>query len=161
MDYSNVFGNGNGKDKPLEGIDAFDDAAPAPDFAPVPPGTYQARVLKGEYTTTKAGAEAYRLRFEISEGPNAGRTLIRTWTFGPKAVQYAKKELAPFGLTTKAKLLSPFPEIGKEYVVRLVVAIQTFDGIDRNDIKKIDLLRVVESPAAAFKLSEEGEGGNK
>ena len=149
MDFTNAFEGSNGNGKPPGGIGGFDAAEPAPDFSPVPPGIYSARVLRGEYCSTKAGAEAYRIRFEITEGEQAKQTVIRTWTFGPKALSYTKRDLAPFGLTTSAKLLSPFPEAGREYLVRLVVALQKGnDGIERNDIKRIDLLRVVESPAA-------------
>lgn len=160
MDFSNAIPSINGK--PTGGIDAFDAAEAAPEFTPIPPGIYSARVLRGEYTTTKAGADAYRIRFEITEGEHAGKTVIRTWTFGPKAVTYTKRDLAPFGLGTSAKLLSPFPEAGREYFVRLVVALQRGDdGIERNDIKRIDLLRVSESPAAPFMLPGQGEGGPK
>ena len=117
-------------------------------------------MVQGEYCSTRAGAEAYRIRFEVTDGPQVGKSVIRTWTFGPKAMPYTKRDLTPFGLTTSAKLLSPFPEAGREYVVRLVVALQRGeDGIERNDVKKIDVLRVVESPAAAFMLPEESEGG--
>ena len=85
---------------------------------------------------------------------------MRTWTFGAKAVPYTKRDLSPFGLTTKVQLLSPFPEAGREYLVRLVVAIQKGDdGTEYNDIKRIDVLRVVESPAARFLLPEQREGG--
>lgn len=160
MDYSNVIPSANGK--PAGGIDAFDAAEAAPEFAPLPPGIYPARVVRGEYCSTKAGADAYRLRFEVTDGPQAGKTVIRTWTFGPKALPYSKRDLAPFGLTTTAKLLTPFPEPGRDYLVRLVVALQRGDdGIERNDIKKIDLLSVDESPVAAFMLPPPGEGGAK
>lgn len=85
---------------------------------------------------------------------------MRTWTFGAKALPYTKRDLSPFGLSTSAQLLSPFPPAGKEYLVRLVVALQRGDdGIERNDVKKIDVLRVVDSPVAAFMLGEQGEGG--
>lgn len=159
MDFSKAIPSGNGR--PPGGIDGFDGAEAAPEFTPLPPGIYSARILRGEFTTTKAGADAYRLRFQVTEGPDEGQTVIRTWTFGPKALPYTKRDLAPFGLTTSAQLLSPFPEPGREYLVRLVVALQRGDdGIERNDVKKIDLLRVVESPAAAFLLPEQGEGGH-
>ena len=99
------------------------------------------------------------MRCEITEGEQTGKTVIRTWTFGAKALPYTKRDLAPFGLTTTEKLLSPFPEAGRDYFVRLVVALQRGDdGLERNDVKRIDVLRVVESPAAAFMLPEQGEG---
>ena len=162
MDYTTAFsnGNGNGAGKPPGGIGGFDDAEPAPEFSPLPPGVYQARVQRGEFNPTKAGADAYRIRFEITEGMHTGKTVIRTWTFGPKALGYTKRDLAPFGLASSAQLLSPFPEAGREYRVRLVVALQRGeDGTDRNDIKKIDDLRVIDPPADRFKLGDESEGG--
>jgi hypothetical protein len=46
--------------------------------------------------------------------------------------------------------------------VRLVVALQRGDdGIERNDLKRIELVRVQESPAAAFLLPDPSEGGPK
>jgi hypothetical protein len=160
MDFTNAIPSANGT--PAGGIDAFDAAEAAPEFTPVPPGVYTARVVRGEFCSTKAGADAYRIRFAVTEGPEVGRTVVRTWTFGPKALPYSKRDLAPFGLTTSAKLLTPFPEPCREYFVRLVVALQRgADGIERNDVKRIDLLRVDESPAAAFMLPDPGEGGPK
>ena len=161
MDFTNAIPSANGK--PTGGIDAFDAVAPAPEFAPLPPGIYTARIVRGEYTTTKAGADAYRIRFEVTEGPHAGRTIIRTWTFSERALPYTKRDLAAFGLTTSAKLLSPFPEPGREYIVRIVIVLQRDDtGIERNDVKKIEIVRVDESPAAAFLLPpRQGEGGPK
>jgi hypothetical protein len=160
MDYTNAIPGANGK--PVAGIDAFDDAEPAPEFTPVPPGIYSARVMRGEFTTTKAGADAYRLRFEITEGEQKGKSVIRTWTFGAKALPYTKRDLAVFELTTSAKLLSPFPEAGQDYLVRLVVALQRGDdGIQRNDIKRIELLRIIDSPVSPFILPVTAEGGPK
>lgn len=160
MDFTSALAAATGK--PVGGIGAFDTAAAAPEFSPLPPGVYSARVLRGECCSTKAGADAYRLRFEITDGEHAGKTVIRTWTFGPKAMPYTKRDLTPFGLTTTAKLLSPFPEPGREYLVRLVVALQRGDdGVERNDVKRIDFVRVDESPAAAFMLPQQGEGGPK
>jgi hypothetical protein len=157
MDFNRALELANGK--PSGGISAFDETEAAPEFEPLPPGLYSARVLRGEYCSTKAGAEAYRLRFEITEGEQKGKTVIRTWTFGAKALPYTKRDLSPFGLTTSAALLSPFPPAGREYLVRLVVALQRGDdGIERNDVKRIDLVRVEESPAAAFMLAGQGEG---
>ncbi len=155
MDFTNALPGNNGK--PLGGIDAFDAAEAAPEFSPLPHGIYSARVLRGEYCSTKAGSEAYRLRFEVTEGEQKGKSAIRIWTFSPKAMPYTKRDLAAFGLNSTAKLLAPFPESGREYLVKLVVALQKGDdGIERNDIKRIELVRVEESPAAGFLLPNEG-----
>ena len=156
MDYSNATSNG----KPTGGIAGFDSAEAAPEFTPLPPGIYNARILKGEYCSTKAGVDAYRMRFEVTDGEQIGRTVMRLWTMTEKAMGYTKRDLAPFGLTTTEKLLSPFPSGGREYLVRLVVALQRGnDGIERTDIKRIELLRVVDSPAAGFLLDGTSEGG--
>ena len=161
MDFSNAIpsttGKGNGG-----GIDGFDSAEAAPEFTPLPGGIYSARILRGECCTTRAGGDAYRIRFEVTEGEQKGKTTIRTWTFSPKALAYTKRDLAHFGLTTTAMLLSSFPDAGRDYHVRLTVALQRGDdGTERNDIKRIDLVRVDESPAAEFMLPGQSEGGPK
>jgi hypothetical protein len=161
MDFTSSIQSGNGGNG--GGISAFDAVQAAPELSPLPPGIYTARVQRGEYTLTRTGAEAYRLKFEIVEGEHTGKTVIRTWTFGPRALPYTKRDLSLFGLATATQLLSPFPEPGREYLVRLVVALQRGgDGLERNDVKRIDLVRVVESPVAAFILPpREGEGGQQ
>lgn len=142
-----------------EGIAGFDHVEAAPEFTPLPAGMYITRIVKGEYTTTKNGADAYRLRFEVLEGAQTGRTIVRTWTFTAKALPYTKRDLALFGLTTTQQLLEPFPQAGREYRVRLIVALQRGDdGIERNDVKRFDILEVKDSPAAAFMLPP-SEGG--
>jgi hypothetical protein len=120
-------------------------------------------VKSGEFTTTKAGADAFRMRFEVVGGEHDGRTVVRTWTFSEKAIGYSKRDLAAFGLATSAQLLSPFPEAGREYRVRLVVAMQTGDdGVTRNDIKRIDVLEARDTADAEFLLPPtRGEGGPK
>lgn len=94
-------------------------------------GIYKARVQRVEYTTMRAGAVGYRMRFEITEGPHGGKTVLRSWAFGLKAIGYTKRDLTPFGLTSSAKLLCLIPEPGREYLMRLVVALQRGDdGIE-------------------------------
>jgi hypothetical protein len=61
------------------------------------------------------------MRFKVTEGEHVGKTILRTWTFGPRALSYTTRDLEPFGLTTQAKLLSPFPEPGCDYRVRLTI----------------------------------------
>jgi len=162
MDYMTALAGTNNQ-QPEGGISAFDAAEAAPEFTPLPPGVYKARILHGEYTTTKAGADAYRIRFEVAEGPHKGQTVIRTWTFGTRALPYTKRDLAKLGLTTSKQLLSPFPEPGRDYIVCLVVAMRRDDnGTEWNDVKRVDLIRVETAPAAAFILPPKPpEGASK
>jgi hypothetical protein len=144
----------------LAGLAGFDTATAADDYDPIPPGVYSARVVKGEYVTTRKGEDAYRVRFEVLSGEQTGRTVIRTWTFGPKALPYAKRDLAVFGLTTSAHLLSTYPHPGREVRVRLVVALQTGDdGLARNDVKRIEITSDTATPDAAYLLPANNEGG--
>lgn len=149
-DFNSTFdSSNNGNGKPLEGLAAFDSVAPAAEYQPLPPGIYSARVQIGEYTTTKAGAEAYRMKFEITEGDHAGKTVSRMWTFGVKALPHTRRELLRFGLDNSASLLFPFPPPGTEYLVQLVVAIQSGDnGNQWNDIKRITDIRARTHPTA-------------
>jgi hypothetical protein len=158
MNYNDAFSS-NGTP---QGLSAFDSTTPAPEYTTLPAGVYAARVLRGEVTRTKAGSDGYRMTYEITDGPHAGRTLIKTWAFTAKALPYTKRDLAAFGLTTSNQLLSPFPEAGREYQVRLIVALQRGDdGTEYNDIKRVELLRVVESPVAQFIVSPPSEGGTR
>ncbi len=160
MNYSNAIPDNAGK--PPGGLAGFDAVDAAPEYTPLPPGIYTARIVRGECCTTKAGDDAYRMRFEVVEGEQHAKTIIRTWTFGTNALPYTKRDLAPFDLTSSAELLSPFPAAGREYLVRLEVVLQRGnDGTEWNDIKRIEILKVTESPAAAFMLKPPSEGGTK
>src|SRR5262245_61573882 len=110
MDFTTAFdsarngGNGIGR-QPPSGLDAFDSAEPAPVYQPLPGGIYPARIVSVMVTQTRKGADAYRVVFEVTEGDQRGRRLSRTWVFSDKAVGYAKRDLALFGLTTSKQLL--------------------------------------------------------
>ena len=160
MSFSNVFSNGsNSNNKPPSGggLDGFDDAQPAPEFQPIPPGIYKARVSSAGVTQTKAGVDAYSMRFTILEGEQVNRVVSRMWVFTTKAMPYVKRDLAVFGLTSRQLLLSPYPPTGKEVIVRLTVALQRGDdGIERNDIKRVELLEVRDIPGAQYLIDSEG-----
>lgn len=165
MDFTQALAGANGNGRHGGGgIDAFDSIDAAPEFAPVPPGVYKARVARGELRKTKADDDCYRVRFEIVEGPHKGQSVFRTWTFNkPNSIAYAKRDLALFGLTTSDHLRAPFPPTDKDVSCRLVVALQRGDdGIEHNDVKRIDQVRIVDSPAARFMLPPgQSEGGSR
>jgi hypothetical protein len=125
------------------GLDAFDSTPPAPEMEPLPAGTYTAVIAHGELVQTRSGNDGYRIRFRIAEGPHAGRLVFRTWSFSERAIAYARRDLGQFGLTTSAQLLAPFPEVGREYRVKLWVALQRGDdNREFNDVKRVQLITV-------------------
>jgi hypothetical protein len=88
--------------------------------------------------------------------------VAKTFAFTPKSLPYSKRDLSLFGLTTSQQLLAPFPECGKEYIVRLTVALQRLDdGRELNDIKRCEVLRVVDSPVSQFIVTPTSEGGTR
>ena len=139
MSLSQIFNSNNNTGG--GGLDRFDETAPAPGMEPLPAGTYTAVVVQGELIQTRSGNDGYRVKFRIVEGPYAGRFAFRTWSFSERALPYARRDLSQFGLTTSAQLLAPFPEVGREYRVKLWVALlRTDDGVERSDIKRVTLL---------------------
>mgnify|MGYP000598559207 CR=1 FL=1 len=157
MNFNMAFQDGQGN------LAGFDAAIPAPEYEPLPPGVYTAKVLRGELVKTRAGADAYRITLEVLDAPFAGRRVARTWTFSPAALPYTKRDLGILGLQRSEQLRAPFPPLGSEHVVRLTIALRRGDdGRDWNDIKRIELLAVTESPVVGFLLpTEEAKGAEQ
>lgn len=163
MNFTNAFDNtGPGNGKPSSGLDAFDATDAAPERKLIPAGMYPARIVSGSFTQTTKGKDGYRIVFEVTEGEQRGNRVSRTWVFTEKAVAYAKRDLAAFGLTDSRKLLEPFPPAGREVYVRLAVAVQRGDdGSEFNDVKKIDVVRTEDSPAKDFLIDPSAAGNGK
>ena len=142
---------------------AFDRVEAAGEYQPLPAGVYQVRVVSGSFQQTKKNDDAYRIAFEVVEGPQTGRRVSRTWVFTAKALAYAKRDLAIFGFTISQQLLEPFPAMGRKVFCRLFVAVQRGDnGSEFNDVKKIDAVRFVDSAAKDFLIDpEQSEGGSQ
>lgn len=70
----------------------------APDFTPVPKGSYQARLY--EFSGPNPGAEYpyIAVKFEIAEEPYEGRKVFKNYSFSPKALPYMKRHLAALGV---------------------------------------------------------------
>ena len=162
MSFSSAFDAAPNEPNRKSGLGSFDAVEAAAAFKPLPAGIYTARIVSGSLCQTKKGDDAYRMTFEVSEGELRARRVSRTWTFSEKAIGYAKRDLAAFGLTTSQKLLEVFPPIGREVYVKLTVAMQRGDDgkSEFNDVKRIDILRIDETPAAPFLIDpDKSEGG--
>ena len=145
MSFASSFGPTPGKPKDFDGLEAFDKTEAAGDYVPVPGGNYLVRVVSGVLGQTLKGDDCYKIVFELVDGENRGRRLTRMWTITPRSVQYVKKDLTAFGLTSKKDLLAPFPPAGVEIHLQVRVVITRMDsGTEFNDIKKVwDVVRTV------------------
>jgi hypothetical protein len=148
---------------PSDALAAFDNATGA---TFVPAGIYLCRLEAGELTTTRAGKQAYRLRFVVVEPTeHAGFPLWRYYTFADKAsANRAKAALAPLRISTSADLQRiPFPEAGRVIICRVVVGIQK-DDPTRNDVVRFTVVsddRDDGTAASRFALPPKaGEGGS-
>jgi hypothetical protein len=117
----------------------FDDASGE---TSIPAGTYTATIFRGELVTTKKGKTAYRLTFDISDGPHAGFRVWRYYMFDSKpAANRSKFALAPLKLQTSADLRELFPGAGRVVTVRLLVGVQTMtDGTKSNDVERFEVV---------------------
>lgn len=152
MDLKRIFDQlGTSDPNNFDGLAAFDQVQAAEAWTPLPAGKYKARVVSGSVTQTKKGDTAYRVVFEITEGEQRSKRLSRLWTFTEKSLKFVKRDLGKLNLTSMQKLLEPFPPVGKEYIVGLIVALQRMDdGTETNDIKQFVVLEIKDTPGSDF-----------
>jgi hypothetical protein len=82
----------------------------AGDFAPLPPGEYEATIISGELFNAKSGTPGYKLTFEISYGDFKGRKLWHDVWLTPAALPMTKRDLAKIGVTALDQLERPLPQ---------------------------------------------------
>jgi hypothetical protein len=141
-------------------LDQFDSAAAADELGPLPKGSYVCLAVRGQLTAAGTGTPGYGVEFKVIEGEYAGRRLWRTWYLTPAAMTYTKRDLAKFGLDSKDKLTAPFP--ADRLVLKVTVSVRKGDdGSERNEVTKVELLRVQEPEADPFAPAEGAEGGGE
>ena len=76
----------------------FSNVGDIADFAPIPDGEYQVRVVDIETDMTKSGDEMWKLRLQVESGEHDGRLLFDNVVFSPKAMPRVKLICESFGL---------------------------------------------------------------
>lgn len=118
----------------------------ADDFAPLPAGTYTARITSGELCNAKSGTPGYKLCFRVLEGEHTGRLLWLDLWLTAAALPMAKRDLAKLGVTTLEQLEAPLPP-GIRCTVR--VALRTDDdGTQFNRVRSFDVTGIDDDPTA-------------
>lgn len=94
-----------------EGIRAaWEQTEAADDLAPIPPGTYEARLVRHELFKARSGTPGLRLVFQIREGEFAGRQVFYSGWLTPAALPFLKRDLSAIGLMDFDSLSKPTPQ---------------------------------------------------
>lgn len=113
----------------------------AADFAPLPAGTYTARILSGELFTSRTNATpGYKLTFKVLDGEHAGRQVWHDLWLTPAALPMTKRDLAKLGVTSVEQLEAPIPP-GIRCKVKLALR-RDDDGTEYNRVRSFDVLGI-------------------
>lgn len=133
---SDILANGN-RDSLAE---AFDQAKPAGDFAPLPPGEYVAHIISGELFTSRGGTPGYKLAFKVIEGDQTGRQIWHDIWLTPPAMPMAKRDLGKLDIKALDQLEQPLPP---NIRCRVKVTVRQDNGAaDYNRVRSFDVLGI-------------------
>ncbi len=117
--------------------DTWEHTQAAADFAPLPAGTYTARVVSGELFTAKSGTPGYKLAFRVLEGEHAGRQFWHDLWLTAAALPMTKRDLGKLGVTSVEQLETPLPA-GIRCNVKLTLR-RDDDGTEYNRVRAFDV----------------------
>lgn len=113
-------------------------------YSNCPPGTYDARVVAAETKTTGAGKDMIVVKFEIIGGPNGGRKVPNNFVISPEnanALGFFFRHMRALGLDSAYFASNPsVQQVAGDLVnkvCRIEVGTRTWNGEEREDIKKI------------------------
>jgi len=124
----------------------FNETAAAPEYAPVPKGTYTADLSSGELTNSGTGTPGFTLGFTIRDGENKGRRVWHTLWLTPAAMPMTKRDLAKLGILKLDQLERPIPP---GIVCQIAVAVRTDDdGETRNRVTRYEVVEIQQDSTA-------------
>lgn len=136
---------------------AWANTAAASGFAPLPAGTYTARIVSGELVTAKSGTPGYKLTFKVLEGEHAGRQFWHDVWLTAAALPMAKRDLGKLGVTSLEQLEKPLPA-GIRCKVKLALR-RGDDGAEYNRVRSFDVVGVDKPEDDDFApTGEDGKG---
>jgi hypothetical protein len=119
---------------------AWNATAAATDFAPLPTGTYDARIISGELKTAKSGTPGYKIAFRVLDGEHAGRQFWHDLWLTAAALPMSKRDLNKLGVTELAQLEKPLPP-GIRCRCKLALR-SADDGTKFNKVTSFDVLGI-------------------
>ncbi len=112
----------------------------ATDFAPLPAGTYIARIVCGELSTAKSGTPGYKLAFRVLEGEYEGRQFWHDVWLTAAALPMAKRDLGKLGITSLEQLERPLPP-GIRAKCKVALR-KDDDGTEYNRVRSFEVLGI-------------------
>ena len=117
----------------------------AADFAPLPKGSYSARIVDGELGENRNGTPRYKLTFRVLDGEHAGRQFWHDVFLTPQSLPMAKRDLAKLGITKLEQLETPLPA-GIRCDCKLSLQ-KGDDGTEYNRLRSFDVVGIDENPS--------------
>lgn len=119
------------------------DAADGSDFAPIPQGDYDLKIIETEATTSSTDKPMWKITTEVLNGPHSGRKVWTQQTLtmdNPDALNVFFRQMAAAGLTGEFFKTKPNNQqiadalMGRTF--RGKVTIREWNGVPRNNIKQ-------------------------
>ena len=113
-------------------------------FDPLPVGDYDVEISKAETKQSQSGKTMYAVQFKVLNGPHAGRLVFNQFVISPEspgALNFFFQHMRALGLDAGFFQQSPSDDqittalLGRR--ARITVAMKTYNGSERNDVKKI------------------------
>jgi len=118
------------------------DAAGDSDFAPIPQGDYDVKIVNTEATKSSTDKPMWKITTQVLNGPHEGRKIFTQQTLtmdNPDALNIFFRQMAAAGLTGEFFKTKPSNEriaealMGRQF--RAKVTIREWQGVPRNNIK--------------------------
>jgi hypothetical protein len=119
------------------------DAAGGSDYAPIPQGDYDVKIIETEATKSSTDKPMWKITVQVTNGPHEGRKVWTQQTLtmdNPDALNVFFRQMAAAGLTGEFFKTKPSNEriaealLGRSF--RAKVTIREWQGVPRNNIKQ-------------------------
>jgi len=123
--------------------DELMDAAGGSDYAPIPQGDYDVKIVETEATKSSTDKPMWKITAQVLNGPHEGRKLWTQQTLSmdnPDALNVFFRQMAAAGLTGEFFKTKPSNQqiadalMGRQF--RAKVTIREWQGVNRNNIKQ-------------------------